>query len=48
MVEEKHAFIFKEYSVVIEILFQEIHKGPKHLQLWKIYWRFSRDCYMLR
>ena len=37
-----------KYSVFIKMkfVFQEIHKDPKHLQLWRIYRRFSHDCYI--
>ena len=32
----------------MKFVFQDIHKDPKHLQLWKIYMKFSHNCYMLR
>ena len=37
-----------QYSFFIKMkfVFQEIHKDPKHLQVWKIYRRFSHDCYV--
>ena len=39
-----------KYSVFIKMkfLFQQISKGPNHLQRWKIYRKFSHDYYMLR
>ena len=32
--------------IKIKFVFQEIHKDPKHLQLWRIYRRFTHDCYV--